>query len=123
MLMSVDGMCRVVGMCECGGRVWEWKEWCICGGYGSVCVEGGGGEVCMCGCMTERSNFPITGNDTSCIPCLSGKDRPNPMEFERYLAWFLNDTPTQECAAGGRAAFKSAVLLNKGNKTVNGELS
>lgn len=109
--MSVEGGCGSgrSGACVEGMEVYVWRV--------------GGEEVCMLGCMTDRFNFPITGNDTSCTPCLSGKDRPNPMEFERYLAWFLNDTPTQDCAAGGRAAFKSAVLLNKGNKTVNGELS
>ena len=79
--------------------------------------EGGGG----CVANGDGVVSPFTGESPLCLPCLQGRERPNSTEFEEYISSFLNTNPSQECAAGGHAAFSSAVKLKADNKTVNSE--
>ena len=83
------------------GVIWE--------GEGGLCVENGD-------CF-----FTFAGESKLCLPCLQGRQRPNSTEFGEYISTFLNTNPSQECAAGGHAAFSSAVKLEADNKTVNSE--
>lgn len=56
------------------------------------------------------SPSPIAGTDCdSCKIKLKPNKRPNANDFERYLPYFLQDNPDEECAKGGHAAYSSAV--------------
>lgn len=50
----------------------------------------------------------------ACLPNLNNK-RPNATEFKKYLSFFFNHVPSEECVLGGRAQFLSSVKYDKAN--------
>lgn len=61
---------------------------------------------------------------SSCIPDL-GTRRPTQEQFKKYLSFFLNHSPSEECIVGGRAQFLSSVKYDEQNNIqgINFDLS
>lgn len=57
------------------------------------------------------------GNCLKCHITSTSKGRPDPLDFDKYLPYFLEDNPDAECVKGGHAAYKNAVYLKKLNGT------
>lgn len=45
--------------------------------------------------------------------------RPNPVDFEKYLPFFLQDNPDEECAKGGHAAYGNAVNIKTQDRAID----
>ncbi|XP_071957637.1 NPC intracellular cholesterol transporter 1-like [Antedon mediterranea] len=68
----------------------------------------------FCSASVEET-FPVC---RSCMPLTSRGQRPVDDDFNDYIPFFLNDTPTDICSKGGRAAYGDAVeILNVTGKT------
>lgn len=55
-------------------------------------------------------------SEISCSSCnisFTKEGRPNPLEFEKYISFFLQDNPTETCAKAGHAAYGQAVNYNE----------
>lgn len=56
-----------------------------------------------------------TGKIEECIPCprdfLDNGLRPTRETFDKYLTFFLNDLPDENCAKAGRAAYANVCWL------------
>ncbi|XP_061449335.1 NPC1-like intracellular cholesterol transporter 1 [Rhineura floridana] len=48
---------------------------------------------------------------SKCMPQPNGTLRPDTEEFNRFLPWFLNDTPNLKCPKGGLGAYDTSVRL------------
>ncbi|XP_068617935.1 NPC intracellular cholesterol transporter 1 isoform X2 [Battus philenor] len=49
------------------------------------------------------------------IPLEGPEQRPSPINFERYVSFFLQDNPTPTCSKGGHAAYAQAVNYKVNN--------
>lgn len=66
-------------------------------------------------CLLTNSSFFCIGNSAECIPCprdfLDNGLRPTKETFDKYLTFFLNDLPDENCAKAGRAAYANVRKL------------
>ncbi|KAL0275291.1 UNVERIFIED_CONTAM: hypothetical protein PYX00_003193 [Menopon gallinae] len=60
--------------------------------------------------ITSNKTF-CPHSDDSCALCdkTSGKNRPTPVDFQRYITFFLNDNPDETCTKGGGPTYKQGV--------------
>jgi Niemann-Pick C1 protein len=53
--------------------------------------------------------FPIFVLDSGCLDCVIHIDnktgRPVPVDFEKYIPFFLQDNPDESCAKAGHASY------------------
>uniref|UniRef100_A0A2S2R9A3 Niemann-Pick C1 protein n=1 Tax=Sipha flava TaxID=143950 RepID=A0A2S2R9A3_9HEMI len=71
-----------------------------------------------CKYYPSNNSFCPHGNDT-CVSCTIDKnnlDRPNVQSFSKFLPYFLEDSPDQQCSKAGHAAYSDAVSF-KNNST------
>ncbi|KAL8174111.1 UNVERIFIED_CONTAM: hypothetical protein K2H54_038487 [Gekko kuhli] len=67
-----------------------------------------------CRIQTSGQFCSSTDTDQYCSKCMkltTDTLRPDVEEFNRFLPWFLNDTPNLNCPKGGRGAYDTSVQL------------
>ncbi|XP_053207752.1 NPC intracellular cholesterol transporter 1-like [Panonychus citri] len=67
------------------------------------------GDTC---CKKYENGSQCLGNNIECESCLSNtRIRPMGEEFDKYLPFFLNHIPNEDCLLAGKAQFSNSVKL------------
>ncbi|CAH8593985.1 unnamed protein product [Schistosoma guineensis] len=82
-------------------------------------IDPSGSSLC---CRINRNTHkfcPPDLVDNNCIPCPVYLDdgRPNALDFNHYLPYFLSENPGSNCPKGGKAAYSTGVRLLRDNIT------